>query len=701
MSDYAAVLSAYAPDSGGFSGILAPLLNALEWQGDARELAGALPMRKGPLTYTAFRNVLAELGYELVPLNVRPSTLHLHQGPCLLREKSRDGEKIRLIIAADETHMESIACGNLARERLPRSEAKGKVLAIRPLKMHEHTAGSWTRGLILRCRGAFLHVFALSLIVNAVALAVPFYVMMVYTKVVDAYSTNALFNLTAGVGLALLFEGWFRLQRAALLAWLTARLNMIVGEAAIARLLAMPAWLGERIPVSIQLARLHSIDGLRDLAASPVLATILELPFLLVLTIALGVIGGWLMLIPFALALAVGMLLFALRPSLALASVRAAHAQSDTQQLANEIFSSSLAIHQAGLNEAMEKRFDKAALHESEVTLHQRLLLALIDTVIQCFSMLSALAIIVAGVHEIWAGRMTPGELVGAMILCWRILMPLQQGLSLIPRLKHVRGGVEQIDRLMSQPAEENRPANTIHPPFAGSVSLVHLAVRYGRQADPVFSGLSVDIKAGELVAITGGNGSGKSSILKLLLGLYPAAAGSIRIDGTDIRQMTPASLRNRVSYLSQMPELFTGTLRENLKLHSPLSTDMDIHEALHRAAAQVDVQRLRAGLDTQIGEGGENISSMLAFRLNLARFYLNPQSLILCDELPFGLLSGETGANFHAFLRECKGRRTAIFVTHRDDYLKLADRVILLRADARPVVATASEIITERSKAA
>jgi ABC-type bacteriocin/lantibiotic exporter with double-glycine peptidase domain len=283
---------------------------------------------------------------------------------------------------------------------------------------------------------------------------------------------------------------------------------------------------------------------------------------------------------------------------------------------------------------------------------------------------------------------MTGGAMVATMIITWRVLYPLQALCAVLPHLEQIRASLAQVSQLMSYTPEAHAAHVVLaEHPLKGNIDIQHLGLRYGRKSDPVFMGLSAEIAAGEIVAIYGGNGTGKSSILRLLLGLYAPAMGSIRLDGVDHRQFDPRSLRRQIAYLPQLPELLPGTIADNLRVHNPLAEDYQLRQALLWADALEMVEALQAGLNTRLGEGGYIPSSGFASRLCLARLYLAERPLVLCDELPAQLLNSSTGERFRRFLEECRGRRTVLFVTHREDWLHFADKIIWFKANMRPVV--------------
>ena len=204
-------------------------------------------------------------------------------------------------------------------------------------------------------------------------------------------------------------------------------------------------------------------------------------------------------------------------------------------------------------------------------------------------------------------------------------------------------------------------------------------------------------MQPGEVIGITGVNGSGKSSLLKLINGLYRPQTGTIRIDETNIRQLEAIELRNYIAYLPQMPNFFEGTIKENLLLVNPLATDEEINNALIQATAMDEIEELERGLETVIYGNNPLLPSGFIYTLNLARVFLKKSNIILLDELPNASLNEDAGSAYKKLISDSKAQnKTVFFVSQRDDYIKLADRVIVLRSGARPTIMKSDEFINK-----
>jgi ABC-type multidrug transport system fused ATPase/permease subunit len=232
--------------------------------------------------------------------------------------------------------------------------------------------------------------------------------------------------------------------------------------------------------------------------------------------------------------------------------------------------------------------------------------------------------------------------------------------------------------------------------PIRAGITFAGVGLRYTSEKGPVISGLSLTIQHGQIVAVTGPSGSGKSSFLKLINGLYPPQIGAIRIAGQDIRQKDPVALRKSIAYAPQTVELYHGSIEQNLLMANPQATEKEITEAMARAGALDGIRQLPEGIRQFIGDyRSEQLSSTLAFQLNLARLYLRDAAIMLVDEFPPAVLNSDTGQLFKQYLMENKGHKTIVYVTDREDYMQHADLLVYLVGDGRVMAGKPEELLT------
>jgi ABC-type bacteriocin/lantibiotic exporter with double-glycine peptidase domain len=535
----------------------------------------------------------------------------------------------------------------------------------------------------------------LGVLINVFSMAVPFFSMMVYDHVIATRDLKALIFLLCGVVIAFAAEAMLRLVRASAMSWFGARLNFLAAQAVYERLLSIEPLLVEQASPAAQVARIKTFESVREFFSGQAFLLIIEMPFLLLLLGALAMLSGTMALVAVGVAVGFGLLVWIQLRGIRVASQRSARALSERQRDGLELVTKLRILRLHGLEAILRARFTQAAKRSLRRGTNLTHRLRRVEHLASGFTTLGGLIAISFGVHDVWAGTLSPGGLIAAMILVWRILGPLQQLATVAPRLEQVQGGIKQIERLLLLPVERTMgtPLARIAD-FEGKMEIVNLAMRYPRQLDPVFSGLSLTIKPGEMIAVAGGNGSGKSSLLKLINGLYRPVAGTIRLDGVDMRQFDALSLRRSMTYVPQAADLFSGTLRENLTMASPLANEDDLRRALMEAGAFEDVMALPSGLETVVEPEKTELPPMLPYTLALARAYLTLKRIVLVDELPYAVLAGLAGDQYRLMLQRLKGKHTVIVAAHTADVIGLADKVVLLQQEQRPKVLSPDEAV-------
>jgi len=283
------------------------------------------------------------------------------------------------------------------------------------------------------------------------------------------------------------------------------------------------------------------------------------------------------------------------------------------------------------------------------------------------------------GAQRVMDETMTLGALVVAMMLVWRILLPVQIVSLNLPRLRQIRATVRQINDLMRMRSERDEAIPMVFHRLQGSIFTSGLYLSMSAQQEPQLRGVSLDIKSGEIIAITGPTGSGKSTLLKVLLGLYPQYLGTVRLGGFDMRQLDPEEVRAAIAYAPNTPMFFHGTVATNLRLGFPDATDQDIVEALAAAGLRLPDPRLPEGIETRIsGTVVRSFSQGMLCRLSLARAYVKKSSILLLDDSHNGLdPAGDDALTAH--LEALRGTTTVLLVTARAGHMRVADRVLVM----------------------
>lgn len=661
------------------------------WIGANRDIIEVLPLQPKADKALELRNAAARLGF---------------QGR-LLRRGAFDAREVDRFARNDDgriTPLLSLPAGGGAAVLRPGTDGwplpllrdGGQLLAFERAEpaVVDGERASWFRKQLHASLPLMSKALLLTLFANLMALASPLFVMGVYDKVIAAESTRMLAFLGAGAVAAAGFEYALRRMRARVLCHASLRLGYVVGNSVFGRLLGLPSILTERAGVSSQLSRVKDIDRVRDLLGGTLGQAAMDLPFALVFLVAIAVIGGWLAVIPVAAIAVFGTLAYLGNAHLRQQTTLNAQANAKRQVVLLEMIDRMRAIRATGSGALWLERFQSLVVRSARATQRYAHSSFVLSTTSQSLGTLAALATLLAGIAEVFSQAMTTGGLIACMMMVWRLLGPVQNAFNASTRLGQLQASMQQVDGLMRTPVERtNIPHPGASAPIQGKVTFNRVTFRYGRETDPILANLSFQAVPGEILAVLGRNGGGKSTILKLVAGLYTAQGGNIRIDDRDIRQFDPIHLRRSVAYVSQVPHFFHGTLLDNLRMAAPEADGIEIIEALEKAGALDTVTMLKDGLQTRFDNRTLPLPSGLMARLSLARAYLRNAPIVLLDEPATGFdFEGEFA--FIDALEHLRDRKAAvILITHRRRYIGIADKVLILENGASRYFGSADKV--------
>ncbi|WP_017672097.1 type I secretion system permease/ATPase [Blastomonas sp. AAP53] len=537
----------------------------------------------------------------------------------------------------------------------------------------------WLTEPMLRNRGIYIKVALAAAVINVFGIVTSLFTMTVYDRVLPNNATSSLIALTVGLAIVVLFDFLLRTLRAYFTDIAGARIDEEVGEHVFGRLLAirMDVRLGSTGSFA---AMMREIETLRDFFASVTLTAVVDLPFIAITLTVLVLIGGPLVFVPLAMVPLVIIVALLAQPALDRLSRSAMQEGQIKQAVLVEAIGGLEMVKANNAAPLLSARWQAAVERQSQVSLSQRLVSAIAVNVAVIANTISYAGVVVAGVGMIANQNLTMGGLIACSILASRAIAPLGQIAQLMTRLTQTRTAYRQINGMLAHPSEgpAEKPLDIAEP--MGLIELRKVSFRYPRQAEDALSEVSLRVRPGEKVAILGPMGSGKSTIARLVLGLYPAAAGLVLIDGIDLRQLNPTAYRARVGVALQESVLLSGTIRENIALGRAGVDDAALLRAAQLSGAHDFIGTMANGYDLTLTDRGESLSGGQRQAIALARALVERPRMLVFDE-PTSAMDAQTEARLIKRLEVELVDRTLLLITHRPSMLRLVDRVIVMEA--------------------
>ena len=537
---------------------------------------------------------------------------------------------------------------------------------------------AWFWGTIRKFWPIYNHVALASILINMFAIASPLFIMNVYDRVVPNNALETLWVLALGVGIVFVFEFIMRNMRTYFVDTAGKNADVIIASRLLEQVMAMR--LDKKPPSTGALANnLRDFESLRDFFTSGTLIAFVDLPFVFLFIGVIWLIAGPVALIPLCvvpLVILVGMILqFPLRNVIE----QTHREQSQKHALLFEAIEGVETIKAIAAEGRVQRAWERFVGMTARSAAKAQWISGLATTLAQVAIQLTTVAVVVYGVHQIAAGEITMGALIAATILTGRALQPLGSVAAMLTRLQQSRVALKALDTLMKTPVEREPGKSFLHRPrLDGQIELHNVAFAYPNQEDKALNGVSFTIEPGERVGILGRIGSGKSTIARLLLGLYEPEEGSVLMDGTDLRQIDPADLRRNIGYVSQDNYLFFGSVRDNIAFGAPHLDEATVRRAADLAGVTEFLQSHPMGFDLPVGERGTALSGGQRQSIVIARALLHDPPILMLDE-PTSSMDNATEAQFKTRLEQILPDKTLILVTHRGSLLSLVDRLIVI----------------------
>jgi ATP-binding cassette subfamily C protein LapB len=545
------------------------------------------------------------------------------------------------------------------------------------IKIPKPRLAEWLMEPMRANRATYWKVALAAVFINIFGLLTSLFTMTVYDRVVPNNATSSLVALTIGLGIVIIFDFILKLLRAYFVDHAGAQIDRDIGEAVFERLLAMRLELKKGSTGALA-GMMRELEALRDFFASATLTAVVDVPFILLTLLIVWIIGGPVVIVPALMVPLVIMIGWLTHPAMERLSARSMGEGLLKQSVLVEAIGGLETVKTSGAAPLLSRRWLRAVQQHSDSSLRQRLVGAIGVTFATSAGTISYAGVVIVGVHLIAVRELTMGGLIACSILAGRAIAPLAQISQLMSRLTTTRTAYRQINEMMQMPTEGPEGDALTLSAVDGKIEFRNVGFRYPGAPERALDALSFTVEAGEHVALLGRVGSGKSTIARLILGLYPPEEGLIMVDGTDIRQLDPASLRTNIGAAMQESVLLTGSVRENIALGRPGIDDEEMIRAAQISGTHQFMGQIANGYDLRLADRGEGLSGGQKQSIAIARALAGRPPILLMDE-PSSAMDAQTeGALIQRLQEELKGR-TLILITHRPPLLQLVQRIILM----------------------
>lgn len=594
-------------------------------------------------------------------LDIRLVRGRLSHGPCL----TEDAEGL-----AHELDTDTLESGTLLRLQTGSDPMPGRDVP--------QTASDWFAGAIRKRRRVFFDGVIATMIISLLALVTSIYSMQVYDRVVPTKGYATLWVLTVGALIAIALEFLLKQVRAHMIDRASKAIDqelsgVFFGKALSIRMDARPDTVGTFA------SQIRHFESVRNFLTSSSLFILADAPFALFFIGVMAMIAGPVALVPLCmLPVAIFTGLYFRAPIEKLTGENMLDSNRKNGLLIESVDGIE-SIKAAGGEWKMEDRYRELTNSIAASDLQLKTLTARATNLAQGIQQLNYIALIAVGAYAITNGDLTMGGLIACSIISGRALAPIGQIPQLIVQWKHAKMALRSLDAIMAMPSDRDAGQRLVVPESCGGQLRMDQAVFAYRDDKSTLEIPALTIQPGDRIAVLGSVGSGKSTLIKMLSGLYKPKSGSVFLDGVEMNHLAPAFLREHVGYLPQDVRLFNGSLRDNLTLGLPTPSDGLILRAAALTGLDQIIQNHPKGLELEIAEGGRGLSGGQRQLVGLTRLLLAQPKILLLDEPSASMDTRMEARVMQHLFQEIAPSSVVVVVTHKTGLLEHVNRVIVV----------------------
>ena len=617
---------------------------------------------------------------KLLDLQLPSIALLAKENACIVEQFSPDRKQVKIIYAAQEALEEWVDVDKLEEEYLGFSFLLKKAyIRASEKESHIHTHKKhWFFDTLKLSKTIYGDVLLATFLVNLFVLATPLFTMNVYDRVIPNSAKETLLIFTIGVVIVYIIDAFLKYGRSYLLEIAGKKSDIIMSSIVCEKVMDLKMSAHPKSVGSFA-SNLKDFDFIRSFLTNSTLSVVIDLPFAVIFLLVIYFIGGSIVVIPLVTIVLILSYAFIVRKPLARAIEDSHEASARKNGHLIESLNNIETIKTHNMSGRMQHEWEEATGEISTKGLKSRMLSSSIPTVTGLFTQLNTVFVVFYGVYLIEDFSLSMGALIAVVILTSRTIAPMAQVASLITNYEDAKTAFNAIEDILAQPLE--RPAGKEFlsmPELKVKIEFKDVSFTYPDSEKPALQNISFVIEPNEKVGVIGRIGSGKSTIEKLILGLYAPDSGTVLIDDIDINQLDPADLRRNISYVPQDITLFRGNIKDNILSRSPHGRDEDLLKAVRLSGVEEFVKLHPSGLGMAVGERGIGLSGGQRQSVGIARALMLESPLVLLDE-PTNAMDQLTERRIIQNLTPYIQDKTFILVTQKMDLLSMVERVIVM----------------------
>ena len=523
----------------------------------------------------------------------------------------------------------------------------------------------------------YLDILA-TVFINIFVLAIPLFTMNVYDRVLPNKATETLWVLAIGVIVVIVFDFILKLLRAYFIEQAGKRADIRMSNTIFDHLLnikldSKPASTGMFV------SRLQSFESVREFFTTATITAFVDLPFVALFIFIIFYIGGDLGYVSLFTAILAIIFSLIMQSPIKDTILKSFQEEQIKQTVLTETVSGLEIIKSVKAENRMRTHWEKSISQTSYFANKAHYLSQVVTYFVSSLAQLSSITIVIVGVLLANEGLISMGVIIAAMILNSRVIAPVSQIASMLIRLDRTIISLKNIDEIMNMPVEREASKHYLSRPYLdGDIHFKNVCFAYKEQNFKILNNINMKIKKGEKIGIIGKVGSGKSTLIKLLMNLYETNEGSILVDNTELRQIDPVDLRKAIGYVPQEPFLFMGSIKDNITIGDQFASDEEILKAAKISGVHDFIGKHQAGYDLLVGERGEGLSGGEKQIVTLARALVSDPNILILDE-PTNSMDDLSENIFKRNLKSIIENKTLILITHKPSMLSLVDRLIVI----------------------